>query len=344
MTKVERDLLALDVGGANVKAADSRGAVWSVPFELWKAPERLPDVLRAGFAGRDDPDHVALTMTGELCDCFETKAEGVRSIVKSARISFPKSSLRIWGRDERFYTTAELADAPEVAAAANWSALANVAAARFAVDRPALLIDIGSTTTDIVPLRSGRAIPNGRTDFERLRTRELVYIGARRTPLCALATETTLRGDSVGVMAEWFATTLDVYLMLGMIAEDPRDRATADGRPATVSFARDRLARTIGADRSTIDLTDAIELARAADSVALDRLTTAARRVVESIGETPKAFVVSGSGAFLAERLVARIATEDAEVVSLAERWGEPASSAACAYALAILAREDGRF
>lgn len=334
--------LALDVGGANVKAADSRGRAWNLPFELWKHPEGLADFLRRSFSESDAGrfDRVSATLTGELCDCFETKAEGVRSIVASVQKAFPKTPLRIWGTDGRFHRPEAVFDRPEPAAAANWSALAAVVASRFAADRAALLVDIGSTTTDIIPLRFGRIAARGRTDTDRLRTGELVYLGARRTPICALADRLPYRGTSVGVMAEWFACTLDVYLALGRIAENPADRSTADGRPATAEWARDRLARTIGADRSSFDQADAGELAEAVDAIALSRLSAAALGVVESLGEVPKTFIVSGSGAFLAERVVRRIASNDAEIVSLAELWGAAASAAACAHALILLERE----
>src|SRR5207302_4679388 len=103
--------------------------------------------------------------------------------------------------------------------------------------------DIGSTTTDLVPLRDGKPIPSGRSDPERLRHRELVYTGIRRTPVCALL--------GSGGAAEWFATTLDVYLILGELAEHRGDCDTADGRPATRDGAHARLARMLCADRET---------------------------------------------------------------------------------------------
>ena len=105
----------------------------------------------------------------------------------------------------------------------------------------------------------------GRTDTERLQTGELVYAGVRRTPVCALATELPFRGVPTGLAAELFASTLDVYLTLGEIAPDPKDLSTADGRPATVDAARDRLARMVGADRDGFSADDALAFARAAD-------------------------------------------------------------------------------
>ncbi len=74
-------LLALDVGGANLKIADGAGFAASVPFPLWKMPERLAAAL-AELIGRAPPaERFVATMTGELADCYETKAQGVHAIV-----------------------------------------------------------------------------------------------------------------------------------------------------------------------------------------------------------------------------------------------------------------------
>src|SRR5438445_198069 len=90
---------------------------------------------------------------------------------------------------------------------------ANIKAAHS--EGPALLIDIGSTTTDLIPMDRGTVAARGRSDTERLQAGELVYAGIRRTPLCALATELPFRGIPTGLAAELFASTLDVYLTLG---------------------------------------------------------------------------------------------------------------------------------
>ena len=99
-----------------------------------------------------------------------------------------------------------------------------------------------------------------------------MYAGVRRTPVCALAAELPWRGGTTGLSAELFATTLDIYLTLGEIREDPNDHATADGRPATVDAARDRLARMVGADREGFSAEDALAFAQAADEALMRRL------------------------------------------------------------------------
>src|SRR5262249_53239624 len=142
--------------------------------------------------------------------------------------------ISVWRNDGRFVDLAVARQVPLQVAAANWLALATYAG-RFAPSGPALLLDIGSTTTDVIPLHDGKPTPRGRTDPERLKCGELIYVGVRRTPLCALL--------GIEGAAEVFATTLDVALILDWIPENPDDCDTADGRPATKAAAHVRLAR-----------------------------------------------------------------------------------------------------
>jgi probable H4MPT-linked C1 transfer pathway protein len=276
-------------------------------------------------------------MTAELCDCYETKAEGVREIVGAACRAFDGVPIRIWTIGGRFQSIDEVLERPLAAAASNWLALATVAA-RLAPDGPGVLIDVGSTTTDIIPLRDGLAVPHGRTDTERLQTGELIYTGVRRTPVCTLAPALPYRGVATGLAAEMFATTLDVYLTLGDLPADPHDKATADGRPLTLDAARDRLARVVGADRELFTQEDAYQFSRAANDALLARLECAARRACV---ETPRNAVVSGEGTFLAGRLAEQILAPGGTVVRLDEAWGPVTSSAACAYAVLVLAGEE---
>ena len=73
--------LGLDIGGANLKAADGRGWARSVPFALWRDPQGLAEALATLVESAPTAERLAVTMTGELCDCFRSKAEGVRHIL-----------------------------------------------------------------------------------------------------------------------------------------------------------------------------------------------------------------------------------------------------------------------
>src|SRR5262245_36666371 len=143
--------LGLDIGGANLKAAHIDGAAYFQPFALWKHPELLADAVREILAKFPLFDLLAVTMTGELCDCFETKRQGVEAILDAVVAAAAKLPIRVWRTDGRLVTPAEAISTPRLTAAANWHALATFAG-RFAATGSALLIDIGSTTTDIIPL------------------------------------------------------------------------------------------------------------------------------------------------------------------------------------------------
>src|SRR5262245_36408871 len=172
-------VLGLDVGGANLKAAHGDGAARSLPFALWKHPDRLTEHLAALLAELPHGDRLAVTLTGELCDCFATRRQGVHAILDAVGAVAAGREVRVWRNDGRF-VDAEAARATALqVASANWLALATFAG-RFAPDGPALLLDVGSTTTDVVPLADGRPVPLGRTDPERLGLQELVYTGVRR--------------------------------------------------------------------------------------------------------------------------------------------------------------------
>lgn len=329
--------IGLDVGGAAFKAADVAGRAESLPFPLWKAPQLLPDKLRS-LLQSFNVDRVALTMTGELCDCFPSRADGVASILDAVRAAVGNAAVHVFQTDGRFVTIEQARQDPWRTAAANWLALAQLAAS-WTDRQNALLIDVGSTTTDIIPLRAGAAVPQGRTDPDRLATGELVYQGVVRTPICALLPRVHLRGRTYQTMAEWFATTLDAYLVLGDLPEQPDATHTADGRPATRPFAVARLARMIGADVTCFSSDDARTMAEQIRHAQLSRLLAAVRKVVrQSLDGTLARVVTSGQGEFLIRRMLRRVDfLRRQSVLSIGERLGPATSAAACAYAVARL-------
>jgi (4-(4-[2-(gamma-L-glutamylamino)ethyl]phenoxymethyl)furan-2-yl)methanamine synthase len=329
-------VVGLDIGGANLKAAVD-GDARVRPFALWRNPGGLSRKLAALLRGLPAWDALAVTMTGELCDCYESRRQGVQAILDAVEAVAAGRPILVWGTDGRFASVAETRENPLRAASANWLALATFAG-RFAPKGPALLLDVGSTTTDLVPLRDGRPVPGGLTDADRLRLGELVYTGVRRTPVCTLVC--ALMGDAVA--AELFATTLDVYLVLGDLAEG-RSRDTADGRPATVALARARLARMLGGDAETCPEVETTALACRAASAQRALLRRAFREVADRLGRRLRKVVLAGSGEFLARKVLRPKPVPVGEVVSLAEWLGPGLSTAACAHAVATLAAQGGQ-
>lgn len=331
-------VLGLDIGGANIKAATAAGWAKSLPFPLWKTPDELPSALRLLLTSDDQINTLAVTMTGELADCFETKVEGVEQILSSVRIAAERRRVKVWSTDGRFVTSEEALADPFTVAAANWHALATWVGRRYP-HRSGLLIDIGSTTTDVIPLGDGVPCPQGKTDLSRLQSGELVYTGVRRTPLAAVVSCIPFRAQWATVSSELFATMLDVHLLRGDIPENPHDTDTANGRPATRAAAIDRIVRMLCADRTEITEAEAVSLA---DYWAHKQLKQIAWAVHQVWGRQPsqcETLFVSGSGEFLAKRVVEHVpALQSANVVSLSADFTPAVAEAACAYALACLA------
>ncbi len=322
--------LALDVGGANLKAAwlGSGGVrTASRPFALWRDPAGLGAALLQLAARLPDFSRVALTMTGELCDCFATKAEGVRHIVAAAVGLAAGRPVRVATVESRFVSADEAIESPRLVAAANWVPLAHLAASCLP-GGAGFLADLGSTTLDLIPLDSHGPLPStGRSDPARLASGELIYTGIRRTPACALL-------PPGRYAAELFATTLDAYLILSEIEADGADRDTADGRPATLDCAHARLSRMLGGDPEVTPRLDTLELAGQLARRQLTLVRIAIKGQFDRHGVGP--VVASGPGAFLIRRALEPWGGV-ASVIDLAERAAPAAPDCLPALAAAIL-------
>ncbi|OYV10880.1 MAG: putative H4MPT-linked C1 transfer pathway protein, partial [Methanosaeta sp. NSP1] len=157
-------ILGLDIGGANTKAASSDGLfAASVYLPLWKGAP-LEEALCSIARRQPQAEAVAVVITGELADCFSCKQEGLESLMACVRRSFSIPAY-FWGTKGFGWTD------PLELAAANWSASAAFLGRE---EGDCLFVDMGSTTTDIIPICAGRAVA-ARTDFLRLAAGELVY-------------------------------------------------------------------------------------------------------------------------------------------------------------------------
>src|SRR5712691_2453403 len=298
-------VLGWDVGGVNTKVArvvqGTVAAARAQPYEIQRDPTALGSLLarlaaEQGAAGGGGGAAHAVTMTAELSQIFQTKREGVRFVLDAVTDAFPEADVRVYAADGRFLSVAAARIEPLAVAAANWAATAQLVAQSFS---EAILIDTGTTTTDIIPIAGGRVAARGRTDHERLREGELVYTGALRTPAEAIAHTVLLHGAPIGVSAEGFALAGDVHLWLGSLAPEDYTVPTPDGRPATRQFAGERLARVICADRELLDEAAIDAIARSLADAQVGRVSAAVERVARRHPGAACA-VVMGLGAFIA--------------------------------------------
>ncbi len=117
-------VVGLDIGGANLKAADVEGVALTRPFAVWKAPQNLAAEISRLLASFATPDAIALTMTAELADCYRTKREGVAAVINAVEQAAGPIPVHVWQTNGRFVTPNEARESYTLVAAANWHALA----------------------------------------------------------------------------------------------------------------------------------------------------------------------------------------------------------------------------
>jgi hypothetical protein len=340
MTHTITAIVGWDIGGVNTKAArldldegaPGRLRARSLPLEMARHADALVPILRRlGAALGDGAVAHAVTMTAELSQAFRTKREGVEYVLDALAEAFPEEQVKVYTVAGRFLEPAEARGRPLEVAAANWAATARFLARQFP---DCLLVDIGTTSTDIIPVVGGEPAAVGRTDPERLLSGELVYTGALRTPVEAVARTVPLWGGHCPLAAEGFALMGDVYLWLGALEAGDYSARPPDGRPATREFAGERLARAVCADAEMLDEETVGTIARALAEAQLGSVLAGMERVRARHPRLDKA-VVAGLGDFIAAEAAQRMGLE---VVPLADRIGAAARTAPAAAVAWLLA------
>jgi (4-(4-[2-(gamma-L-glutamylamino)ethyl]phenoxymethyl)furan-2-yl)methanamine synthase len=262
------DIVGWDIGGAHVKACRThRGEVLDVvqwPCPLWQGQSHLDAVLRAAHERwpRLHAAAHAVTMTGEMVDLFAHREDGVQRIAAQLNGALAPAALHFFAGDAGWHGADRVPAHWRAIASANWLATAQHAALAEP-SRSGVLIDIGSTTTDITAFAHGRVLTRARSDAERLASGELVYHGVVRTPLCALAPRIMWRGSLHNVMNEFFATTADVYRTTGELDAAHDQAAAADNAGKAPQATHQRLARMIGLDARDGSAAEWLDFARA---------------------------------------------------------------------------------
>ncbi|ABS55439.1 conserved hypothetical protein [Methanoregula boonei 6A8] len=280
-------MIGIDVGGANLKVADGQGVhIHYCP--LWTGAP-ISDLLRQYAAAADHNEPAAVVMSGELADCFENKLQGIGFIADAVRKVFPKA--RFYGTDATFHD-----GAVPVLAAANWLVSADFLREKYP---DAVLLDIGSTTADIIPLSRFSDLL-GLTDLARLQKGYLVYTGMLRTPVATLLSSVNLGRITTPVSTEYFAASADAHLVLGHIAPVEYTCDTPDHKEKTPEASLRRLARVVCADLEEIGEEGAREIAGAFWERQKEIVCGAVRRVQEENGVS--SVIVAGLGASLFAR------------------------------------------
>jgi probable H4MPT-linked C1 transfer pathway protein len=263
------NVLGFDIGGANTKAAFvsvKNGKLVNAEvaveyFPVWKQPEKLVDTLLTlkQRLGASRLDGLGLTMTAELSDAYQTKREGVNHILGCTKQAFPEVPIYVLNTDAKLEPLSVAVQQPLGVAAANWAATGWLVAHHL---KNCVVIDVGSTSTSIIPIADSKVVAHGKTDLDKLICGELVYTGSLRTNVAAIVQSIPIRKSVAGVSSELFALSGDVHLVLGNITEKDYTSETADGRGKTVPEALARLARVVCADTEMLTRQEIVNMAQ----------------------------------------------------------------------------------
>lgn len=342
------NLIGWDIGGAHLKAAHFSGlqllTLVQVPCPLWQGLEHLAaafDQIEQVLGVRLTDCRHALTMTGELADRFPNRTVGVLALCAAARQRLGEATRCYSGAHGLIGVSAVDAAQALCVASANWRVAAEYAA-RVVGD--GLWLDVGSTTSDLVAFANGRVQAAGVTDFARLASGELVYTGVVRTPLCALAQIAPVGGQQVRLMAEWFATSADVYRILGELPEAADQHPAVDNGDKTVAASVRRLGRMVGVDWGAEELAAGEILARFFRERQIQMLVEAAlQRLAEVPLRSAAPVVGAGVGSWIAQSVAERLQRpyrDAGELLPVAQSTpsGHGAPDAAPAVCVALLA------
>jgi (4-(4-[2-(gamma-L-glutamylamino)ethyl]phenoxymethyl)furan-2-yl)methanamine synthase len=299
-------IIGWDIGGAHLKGARVENgeivAVAQIACPLWLGLDQLHQAFAQAKAALGSAARHVATMTGELSDAFPDRRAGVAAITTATAKEL--GAVAIYAGPQGFVATEPAIEHADLVASANWHAGATLIAGR---DREALFVDLGSTTTDIIPIKESRVAAHGHSDAARLAHGELVYAGVVRSSLFAGLRHVPFDGRWVPLMNEAFATSSDVYRILGQLPEDADLMLTTDNQPKTKDASRARLARQIGIDARDASAETLDQLAAYFAEAQMREISDGVFLVLsETVLNADAPIVGAGAGRFIVNKLASR--------------------------------------
>lgn len=335
--------LGWDIGGAHLKMShiNQSGELiasyqWATP--VWKGMEILKRALENSrkYWPQDNLLH-AVTTTTEVVDIFPDRTTGVCCLNDLLLEIMAEHSLYFYAGEDGFVTSRNVPDYSERIASANWHASASYLAKCLDAG---YLIDIGTTTTDIIPFKGGKLLNRGYTDFERLRYGELIYTGVIRTPVMAIVDEIPFKSFTQPIIAEYFASMADVYRLTGEIGRHEDLQETPDGQGKSEYESARRLARMIGCDLDEKKeiLETWFQVANYIAEIQLRKIQQAFDQVNSASKISGHAIIVgAGTGQFLARKLAKKSSLHYKDFSDMLVLTGnDSAEMAQCACAFAV--------
>lgn len=341
------NVLGLDIGGANTKATYIKtihGAVKEQKtaleyFPIWKdGKEQLPQVLeklKTKLANSVALDAVGVTITAELSDAYMTKKEGINHVLDCVTEVFSDVSTFVLDVEAELLTTKDAQREPLRVASANWAATGWMVSQLI---KNGVAVDVGSTTTSIVPIINGKNAATGRTDLEKLQNGELVYSGSLRTNIAAIVDTIPVKDKITRVSSELFAQSGDVHLLLNNIRQEEYTAETCDGRGKTRKEAAARLARVVCADTDMLSEQKIVAMAQYVYDKQIEQIADGLKQVHQRIEQSLQEakVVVTGLGRnFLARKAAEKVGFK--QIVDMKELVGAEAAVVSPSFGVALM-------
>ena len=347
-------ILGLDIGGANTKAALIKYSN-SIPLESFSYIEYFPfweqtlkdipemfnriinQLVKSNGYSMEKVDSIAITITAELSDAFETKKEGVLTILKALEQVFEKEKMVFINNENKFIDFNQVSSNPISVAAANWVST-SLFLGKFVPN--CILIDAGSTTIDIIPILNSIPVSKGKTDIERLINHELIYTGGLRATIPSITHFVPYKGSIVRISFEKFALISDVHRILNNIDEKDYINDTADNRSKSLDDCYARLSRILCMDSDTISKEELVNIAKYIYDQQLEIVKTEIAQFMKQLNirttefrESPH-FVITGlSAEFLIKKSLKELGYND--ISSYEEITKIPDNISSSAFAIA---------
>ena len=240
--------LGLDIGGAHIKVVGLNATrqivlVKYMKCYFWNKSEDFLTFVKQINKYINKQTLIGITMTAELCDSFKTRKQGfdvVSRYCKELKNDFFFYSL---GKSP-FIKKAEYKNVVSM----NWHAIGSYVSHEIT---NCIIIDFGSTTTDLICIKNKKIKNIHFDDFSRLNNSELLYSGLVRTPIFSIINEVKIDDKTFKIIPEFFSNMGDIYRISYSqeLCHDIDD--TADLRSKSYINSLCRVSRNFGIDYDT---------------------------------------------------------------------------------------------
>ena len=237
--------LGIDIGGAHIKLVglnEKKELIFVdyIKFYFWKEEKSINKVFNYINSKSNKNTLSGITMTAELCDIFKNRLDGFRKIynyckkLKNDYFFYTKSKKKIFKKT----------DYSEIVSM-NWHSIGRLLERQL---KNAIIVDFGSTTTDIICVKNHIIQNKNFDDFSRINSNELVYTGLTRTPIFAIDKKVRINRKYFEIIPEFFSDMSDVYRINSILKKQFDIDETADGKRRSKFSSYARLSRNFGLD------------------------------------------------------------------------------------------------